>query len=106
MKLVNEFYTKLSAEIRETYFKGEDHGNPKNKGYRPAIYAMECFSNGCMVYGNLIDKLARHCKAGKQQVHDIVKKYVADFEGYVYAPADTKKESTFEKWVQTQDLEQ
>lgn len=84
MKLVKDFYNKLATEIREIYFKGEDHLNPKNKGYRPAIYAMECFSNGCSRYSNLIDKLARHCKATKQQVHGIVSKYVADFEGYEY----------------------
>jgi len=84
MKLVKDFFNKLASEIRETYFKGEDHANPKSRGYRPATYAMECFSNGCSTYSNLIDKLARHCKAEKKQAHRIVSKYVADFEGYEY----------------------
>lgn len=86
MKLVIDFYNKLMyQEIIKKYF-------PEVKWYRDNVhtqkiqYAIECFSNGVLTYRKLINQLSKHTSDTKENIHSIVSKYVADWEGYTYKP--------------------
>ena len=83
MKLTEDFFNKVLTELDAKYF-------PEVKFYRDnendakLHYAIECFSNGVLTYSKLIDKVSKLCKDTKQNVHNIISKYIVDFEGYNY----------------------
>jgi len=82
---VDDFFNKVAAEIRQTYF-------PDVKFYRDsencttATYTLELFNNGCLTYRKLIGRLAKACNSTTKQVHDIVSKYIVSFGQYQYKP--------------------
>jgi hypothetical protein len=80
MKIVEDFHNKLSSELDKTYFPTLNHNNYDLKTH----YAVECFNNGCLTYKNLIKKLSKSCKDTQENIHNIVKKYIGDFEGYEF----------------------
>lgn len=84
MKLVQDFFNKFAKDIRSSYFPSEDHGRTENKKYHETNYAIECFSNGCLSYKKLIQKLAKSCGDTELNIHNIAKKYVEDFDGYSF----------------------
>jgi hypothetical protein len=86
-----DFFNKLAAEIRATYFPNEKHGFTENKKYHAVTNAIELFNNGCLTYESLIKKLAKNCKDTTTKIHSIVEKYIDSFDGYVYTPADQPK---------------
>jgi len=85
MKLVIDFHNKVCQKIDKKYF-------PEVKFYHDNIhtqkiqYAIECFSNGVLTYSKLINQLSKHTSDTKDNIHSIVSKYVADWEGYTYKP--------------------
>jgi hypothetical protein len=76
-------FFKLAGEIDKKYF-------PDVKYYRDdkddtaVHYAIEIFNNGISGYDTLINKLAKHCKDTKENIHNIVKKHIEDFGDYEY----------------------
>lgn len=85
MKLVDDFFNKLVKELDKKYFPDVKYYRD-NKNTTAIHYAGELYSNGCMTYNKFIDKLASNCLDTKQNIHKIVSKYVADFEGFIYKP--------------------
>lgn len=83
MKIVQDFFNKLVKELDAKYF-------PEVKYYRDnentakIHYTVELFSNGCLTYNKLINTISKHCSDTKENVHEIVSKYVKDFEGFKY----------------------
>lgn len=83
MKLINDFFNKLTQDIDKKYF-------PDVKYYRDnqycidVHYTIELFNNGVLTYKKLIERLSKSCKETKENIHNIVKQYVADFEGCEY----------------------
>ena len=81
MKLCNDFFNKAAKAIDTQYF-------PTVKYYGDSIECtkvhkdLEHFNNGVMVYPVLINSLAKSCSTTKKAIHEIVKEFVTDFEGY------------------------
>lgn len=82
MKLVNDFFNKLLAELDKTYFPTVKYYRD-NENCAKVHYAVECFSNGVLGYDELIANLAIYCEDNRPvYLHLIVSKYVLDFEGF------------------------
>ncbi len=86
MKLVEDFFNKLLQEIGAKYFPNVKYYRD-NKEDADAHYTVELFNNGCLVYSELIRRLAVSCNEKKEEIHRIVSQYVTDFESYEYNPA-------------------
>jgi hypothetical protein len=82
-KIKDDFFNKLASDIDKKYF-------PDVKYYRDdkddtaVHYAIELFNNGVSGYDTLINKLSKHCKDTKENIHKIVSKYIEDFGDYEY----------------------
>jgi hypothetical protein len=76
--LVDDFYNKVATELKRVYFPSDLHGiNAKYLGMR---YSVELFSNGCIKYDALLNKLSKQCNTDKTTIHGTVSKYInADF---------------------------
>jgi hypothetical protein len=83
MKLISEFFTLLTLEIDKLYFPDVKYYRD-NKNTTNIHYAIECFSNGVLTYDKLIHTLAKNTKDTKKNIHNIVSKYIEDFEGFEY----------------------
>lgn len=83
MKLVNDFYNIVAKAIDTKYF-AEVKYYRDNKNTIKIHYSLELFSNGCLTYDKLINRLAKACKETKENIHAIVKEYVENFDGYKY----------------------
>lgn len=83
MKKAPEFFNKLTKELDTTYFPNVKYYRD-NKNTTKIHYAAECFNNGVLTYTKLIDKISAACKDTKENIHKIVSKYIADFEGFEY----------------------
>lgn len=88
--IVRDFFNKLTAELDKTYYPlvGYYHDN---KNTQKIHHTAELFSNGCLTYSVLIERLASACKDTKENIHVIVSKFVEDFDGYEYDPNPPKK---------------
>ena len=81
MKLCNDFFNKAAKAIDAKYF-------PTVKYYGDSIECvkvhrdLEMFNNGVMVYTVLIKDLAKNCETTKQAIHEIIKEFVTDWDGY------------------------
>ena len=90
MKLVEDFFNKLLKELDSKYF-------PSGKYYRDneedakLHYTVELYSNGCLIYNELIRRISESCNDTKENIHIIVSKYVEDFEGFKYNPKEKTK---------------
>ncbi len=84
MKIAPDFF-KLCQEIDKTYFPEVKYYRD-NKHTEKIHYAVELFNNGCSTYEKLINTLSKETKESKENIHAIVSKYIADFEGYKYQP--------------------
>lgn len=85
MILVEDFFNKLAPYLDKKYYPQVKYYHD-NKNTQAIHYAVECFSNGVLTYRKFITKLARSCKEDKYTIHEIVKKYVKDFDGFIYKP--------------------
>jgi hypothetical protein len=74
--LVDDFYNKFVTELKRIYFPNDNHGLSENKNYRGALYTVELFSNGCMTYNTLLNKLSKYCGRSKTEIHSILSKYI------------------------------
>lgn len=83
MKLVNDFFNKVAKAIDTKYYP-EIKYYRDNKNTTKIHYTLELFSNGCLTYKVLINRLAKACKDTKENIHAIVKEFIHDFEGYEY----------------------
>lgn len=84
MKLTTDFFNKLGAELDKKYFP-EVRYYRDNKNDEKVHYALECFSNGVLTYNKLIKTISINCKDTKENIHKIVSKYIANFEGFEYS---------------------
>jgi hypothetical protein len=80
------FFNKVAAEIRQTYFANEVHNTTENKDYHTATAVMEQFNNGCLTYRKFIGRLSKSCNDTTAKIHTIVSKYVVSFGNYEYKP--------------------
>jgi len=81
-----DFFNKVAADIRKTYFATEIHGQTRNENYHKATYTMELFNNGCLTYRKLIGRLAKACNTSTEAIHEVVSKYIVSFGSYKYKP--------------------
>jgi len=75
MKIVNNFYNKLTRELDGKYFPTVEYYRD-NKKCTNVHYAVELFNNGCLTYTKLISKLSIACNDTKENIEAIVYKYV------------------------------
>lgn len=74
--LADDFYNKFISELKRVYFPYENHGLSENRNYRGALYAAELFSNGCMTYNTLLNKLSKYCGCSKLGIHNIAANFI------------------------------
>ena len=95
MKTVDNFYNVAIEDLLSTYLEGSGYYDPKP---RKLCYTLELFSNGCLTYNKLIKKIADITKQPQTDIHRIISKYIANFEGFVFEPEytslKTKKTAT------------
>jgi hypothetical protein len=76
--LVNDFYNKVTTELKRVYFPSVIHGI--NDNYNGMCYSVELFSNGCIGYDVLLNKLSKQCSTSKFVLHSTISNYInADF---------------------------
>ncbi len=83
MKLIDGFYNPCADKIKETYFP-ELIVYWDSEESTSARYKIELFSNGCLGYAELIQHLSLLCNDTKENIHNNLKDFVIDWEGYVY----------------------
>jgi len=81
-----DFFNKVTTEVRERFFANENHGSTDNPNYRKVNQAIEDFSNGCLTYKVFIGRLAKACQTNNATIHNLVEKYVVSFGSYQYKP--------------------
>ena len=81
MKLISEFFTLLTSEIGKLYFPDVKYYRD-NKHTTKIHYAIECFNNGVLTYEKLINTISKNTKDTKENIHNIVSKYIEDFDGF------------------------
>lgn len=81
-----DFFVKISKDIREKYFPKHDHSTTKDRNYWDATYAIECFNNGVLTYRQLIQRLAKACNSTNYNINQIVEKHIVSFGEYRYKP--------------------
>ncbi len=99
MTLVDNFFNKLTSDLDKTYFPDVKYYRD-NKYTTNIHYAIECFNNGVLTYEKLINKLVKNTKDSKENIHNIVSKYIEDFEGYEPNFVSTENLIPKEKMVQ------
>jgi hypothetical protein len=72
---VDDFFNKLAKEIDKKYFPDVKYYRD-NKDDADAHYAIELFNNGVIGYDSLIKKLSKSCKDKKENIQNIVNKYI------------------------------
>lgn len=83
---VNDFFNKFAQDIMKTHF-------PTVKFYRDdenavkAKYAIELFSNGCLEYSKLIERVSKATGETKENIHTIASKYIESFGDFEYNPS-------------------
>lgn len=82
----DDFFNKVIAEIRSTYFKNENHGTTENPNYWKATKSVEDFSNGILTYKVFIGRLSKSCETNNATIHNLVEKYIVSFGSYQYKP--------------------
>jgi len=82
-----DFFNKVTKEIRSTYFPNENHGTTENKHYHNATKAIEDFNNGVLTYRLLITRLAKACDTTSLPIHNIVSNHIKSFGAYKYKPS-------------------
>jgi hypothetical protein len=81
--LVENFFNMLCEEIDSTYFPHvKYYGDDKNCS--DIHYAVECFSNGVIDYNTLIRLVSIKTNETKNNIHNIVSKYVSSFNDFKY----------------------
>jgi hypothetical protein len=80
------FFSKITAEIRTKYFSQEKHSTIENENYRKATKAMEDFNNGLLTYKIFIGRLSRSCKTNNATIHNLIEKHIVSFGSYQYKP--------------------
>ena len=85
MKIVDNFFNKVVQELDKKYFP-EVKYYMDNKNTTVIHQKTELFNNGCLTYGKLINFIAKACNDTKENIHQIVSKYVEDFQGFEYKP--------------------
>jgi hypothetical protein len=80
------FFNKVSTEIKSRYFENENHGKTENQNYWKAIKAMEDFNNGLLTYKIFIGRLSRSCKTNNATIHNLIEKHIVSFGSYQYKP--------------------
>lgn len=90
MKLTEDFYNKVGKELKDKFFSEVVHGKTENKNYYKHKYTLELYSNGCTTYSKLIKDLSKYCNSDTVTIHNIIKKYVDDFEGFEYVTESKK----------------
>ena len=83
MILVTDFFNKAVQAVDKKYFPEVKYYRDNDKCAK-VHYTFELFSNGCLTYAKLMTRVAKNCKATKQEIHDIVKTFVSDWKGYEY----------------------
>lgn len=83
MILITDFFNITAKAIDAKYFPEVKYYRD-NKDCADVHYTLELFSNGCLSYKDLIKRLSRSCKDSTENIHNIVKEFVADFEGYKF----------------------
>lgn len=83
MKKTENFFNKLAKELDKQYFPNVKYYG-ENKNCADTHHTIELFNNGVLTYDNLIKRLSKSCKDTKENIHNTVKKYIADFEDYSY----------------------
>jgi hypothetical protein len=74
--LVNDFYNKAANRLKQKYFPYVRHGIDDNECYYKYRKALEDFSNGCITYNTLLNKLTKALKTDKTTIHNIVSRYI------------------------------
>ena len=87
MRTVSDFFNKLAFTIDNIYFPTVTKHT--NKECAAVHYAIELFNNGCLTYHELVKRLAKNCNEKKDIIHSITKKYIEDFDGYIYDEVDS-----------------
>ena len=77
-KLVDDFFNKVLKELDAKYFPDVKYYRDNDKD-ADLHYTTECFSNGVTAYNTFISKAAKCCNDTKENVHDIVYKYIMPF---------------------------
>ena len=95
MKLVDNFYNKLAEKIRKDFFPNVEFYRD-DKQCEKACYVIELFNNGAVNYKYLINYLSLICKTSDESMHEIVKEFIENFEGYVFRPKKKGMKITFE----------
>lgn len=84
MKITSDFFNKTAKVIDKKYFPDVKYYGD-NKKCADVHYALELFNNGCLTYPKLISRVAKNCNDTQESIHNIVKDFVEDFEGYVFS---------------------
>lgn len=82
MKLVNDFFNKVVKVIDTKYFPEVKYYRD-NKNDANVHYALECYSNGCLTYNTLLKKVSKNCKDSKENIHNVLKEFIEDYEGFI-----------------------
>jgi len=83
MKIVPDFFNKLVSELDKKYFPDVKY-YMDNKKTAQIHRTVELFNNGVLSYENLIKRISDNCSDTKENIHKIVSKYIADFDGFEY----------------------
>lgn len=85
MIIAEDFFNKLASELDKKYFPDLKYYRD-NEDCAKIHYAIELFNNGCLTYDKLIKKISSYSKDSCLNIHNIVSKYIKDFEGFDYSP--------------------
>ena len=78
------FYNKVTTEVRSRYFENEVHGTTVNQNYWKATKAIEDFNNGILTYKIFIGRLAKATQTNNATIHNLVEKHIVSFGSYQY----------------------
>ena len=77
MILVDNFYNKVLSELDGKYFPNVKYYGDNKKNTKLHCN-MELFSNGCLAYEVLIERIAKNCNDSEENLNNIVSKYIVD----------------------------
>jgi hypothetical protein len=83
--IVPDFFNKLCGEIDKTYFPEVEYYRDDERTEK-VHYTVELFNNGVIGYTQLIDTLSSATKDTKENIHNIVSKYIESFGDFTYNP--------------------